>query len=435
MKKITSILLLGICSVFAFAQVPVPKPAAAQSESITISQARLHLGDGKVIESGYISFDKGKITAIGTGAVPASLKGKLIDGKNKDVYPGFILPASTLGLREIDALRPTLDFAERGEYNSTIRSLVAYNAESELIPTLKFNGILLAQIAPLGGTISGQSSIMQLDAWNWQDAAYLSDEGLWINWPDLYSRSGWWAEPGDVNKNEQRNEYLKGLRNFIAESKSYCSKPGREANLPYQAMCKALQGKQKVYIRVAGAKEIIEAVQTMKAEGLNSLVLVGAKESWRVADFLAKENIPVILSALHDLPTHDDDAIDQVYSIPGILKSKGVKFCLSIEPVRELMGSRNLPFIAGNAVSYGLSKEDALSSITLHAAEILGIDSRTGSLSIGKDANLILSNGDALDMRSNQIEKAFIQGRELDLRGKQQALYERYLEKMEGAKK
>lgn len=435
MKALYYTLTLVLFAFQSIAQVPVPKPAGPQTESIMITNATLHLGDGNVITKGYLTFEKGKITSVSSGQAPTSFKGKVIDAVNKHVYPGFILPASTLGLREIDALRPTLDYEEYGELNSAIRALVAYNAESELIPTLKFNGILLAQLAPLGGAISGQSSVVQLDAWNWQDAVYSSDEGMWFNWPSLFYRSGWWAEPGEVNKNEKRNEYLTELTKFISEAKSYCSKPGSEANLPYQAMCKVLQGKQRAYIRVSGAKEIIEAVQWMKAEGITSIVLVGAKESWRVADFLAKENVPVILSALHDLPTHDDDDVAQVYAIPGILQAKGVKFCLSIEPVRELMGSRNLPFIAGNAVSYGITKEQALSSITLNAAQILGIADKTGSLAVGKDANLIISEGDVLDMRSNKIEKAFIQGRDLDLVGKQQALYQRFKERMENSKK
>lgn len=417
------------------AQVPVPTPAVAQAKAIVLTNATIHVGNGSVINGGYVAFDKGIIRAVGEGN-PSKGLGEVKDLKGKHLYPGFILPASTLGLREIDALRQSLDYNEVGAFKPSVRSVIAYNAESEIIPTLKFNGILLAQVAPEGGYIAGQSSVMQLDAWNWDDAAYATDEGMWFNWPDMYQFTGWWAEPGGIKKAEKRDEEIAKIKSFLQESSSFCKANSNvvKDNLPYRAMCRVMEGKQRAYIRVGGAQEIMEAVLFFKSMGISNPVIVGAKEAWRVAGFLSENKIDVILSSIHDLPTFEDDDVDMNYRMPKLLHEKGVRFCLSVEPVRELMGSRNLPFFAGNSVGYGMNKEEALKTITLNAAEILGISHRTGSIEKGKEANLFISEGDALDMRSNKVSEAFILGRSLDLKGKQQALYEKFLNKEKTSK-
>jgi imidazolonepropionase-like amidohydrolase len=410
------------------AQVPVPKPAPEQIKPVRIQGVTVHTGLGEELYNAYVQFEKGIITKIGSGT-PPSFDGEILQLDGQHLYPGFILPASTLGLREIDALRPTLDYNETGKFSASVRSGIAYNAESELIPTIRYNGILTAQIAPTGGYISGQSSVMQLDAWNWQDAILSADEGLWMNWPDLYQYTGWWAEPGAAKKSENHDKQIAEVKLFFDQARSYCQNPSKGPQLGYKAVCPVFKGDRKLYVRVDGAKEIIEAVLTLEQWGISRPILVGAKESWRVADFIADRKIDVILSAIHDLPTHEDDPHDQVYRTPAILRQKGVRFCLAIEPVRELMGSRNLPFFAGNSVAYGLSKAEALRSITADAAAILGLEKQVGSISVGKHATFFVSKGDALDMMSQHLTVAFIQGRRIILKGKQQALYERYAEK------
>lgn len=423
-----SLILVLLTGSSGYAQVPVPKPAPAQNRPIMIVGATVHTGLGEELPNAYVQFDKGILTRMGTGTPPA-FEGDVIRAEGQHLYPGFILPASTLGLREIDALRPTLDYNETGKFSASVRSGIAYNAESELIPTIRYNGILTAQIAPTGGYVSGQSSVVQLDAWNWQDAILAPDEGLWINWPDLYQYTGWWAEPGTAKKSENHDKQVAEIKQFFDQARSYCESPTAGPQLAYKAMCPVFKGQRKLYVRVDGAKEIVEAILTLEQWGIPKPVLVGAKESWRVADILANRKIDLILSAIHDLPTHDDDPHDQVYSVPALLHQKGIRFCLAIEPVRELMGSRNLPFFAGNSVAYGISKAQALKSITSDAAAILGLEKRLGSIAVGKDATFFLSKGDALDMMSQNLTLAFIQGRRIDLKGKQQALYERYAEK------
>ncbi|GAL66726.1 hypothetical protein JCM19301_3204 [Jejuia pallidilutea] len=166
-------------------------PAKPQSEPITIEGATAHLGNGKVINNALIMFEAGKITFIGSANTKIARKGKIIDAKGKHVYPGFIIPNSTLGLVEIDAVRATDDDAEIGTWNPHIRSLIAYNAESKVVESMRPNGVLLGQITPRGSRISGTSSIVQFDAWNWEDAAVKVDDGIHMSWPNNFTQGRW----------------------------------------------------------------------------------------------------------------------------------------------------------------------------------------------------------------------------------------------------
>ena len=197
-------------------------PAADQSESILIIGATAHIGNGQVIENSAIGFDKGKITFVGKAdAVKKEDYKKVVEVVGKHVYPGLIALSSTLGLNEIEAVRATRDSREVGLFNPSIRAIIAYNTDSRVTPTVRSNGVLMAQIIPQGGLVSGQSSIVELDAWNWEDAAYKMDDGIWLNWPSPYKRSGWWAEPGGLSANKnyaktitQLKDHFKELRHF-----------------------------------------------------------------------------------------------------------------------------------------------------------------------------------------------------------------------------
>ena len=184
MKKIFAIfggLLLGTTLIYAQANI---SPAPAQSKPIVLTGATLHIGNGQVITNGYIAFDKGKIIAIGEGAAPAIAGAEMIDASGKQIYPGFICPITDLGIVEIEeGAKGTVDYYETGALNPNVRAIIAYNTDSKVIPTVRSNGILMAQITPFGDMMAGQSSIVQLDAWNWEDAAYKTDIGLHLNWP------------------------------------------------------------------------------------------------------------------------------------------------------------------------------------------------------------------------------------------------------------
>lgn len=410
------------------ANAQVPEPAKEQEKPIAIMNATAHLGNGKVIQNSIITFENGKITMVVDATVVKMdlSKYERIDASGKHVYPGLILPNTQLGLVEVEAVRATRDDNEVGDMNPNVRSIVAYTADSELVPTLRFNGILLAQTTPSSGRISGTSSIVELDGWNWEDAAYRTDDGVHVNWISLYQRPRWWMGETQIKKNEKYDEQVRELENFFKDAQAYAAAPPKTTNLKLEAMKGLFDGSKTLFIDVFYAKDILASVKFAQSLGVKKVVLKGAEQAYLVADFLKDNNIPVILADVHRLPSSADEDIDMPYKLPAILHKAGVTVALGYE---GLHNSRNLPFFAGTAAAYGIDKEEALQLITLNAAKILGIDATSGSLEQGKDAHIIISSGDLLDMRSNNVEVAFISGRRLNLPGKQQMLYERYKEK------
>jgi len=422
MKKLTLICFcLSIC-LSAFAQTP----ASEQNKRIMLYGATAHIGNGTVIENSLIILEEGKILTVEDASnirIDIS-NATYYDVIGKHVYPGFILPNTTLGLADIDAVRATRDFDEVGEFNPHIRSIIAYNTDSPVIPTIRTNGILLGQITPRGGTISGTSSIVEFDAWNYEDALYKEDDGIHLNWPSSPSLYG-----KHDHKDEGENRYEKALseiETFFEKAKSYQQTKATKTDLSLEAMTGLFDGSKQLYIHTRVAKEMKSAVLFAQKMNLPKIVLVGADDAWLIADFLAENEIPVILNRLHRLPLRKDEDVDIAYKSAKILHDAGVLYCLDYEGDMERMGARNLPFTAGTSVAYGLSKEEALMSITLNSAKILNIDNRVGSLEQGKDATLIVSEGDALDMMSNDISLAFIRGKKLDLNNHQKELYEKY---------
>ena len=424
---------LFLCSIALFqiklsAQETV-YPVGPQAGPVVITHATVHVGNGTVLTDASVAFDKGKITGVGNSVSTAGAT--VIDATGKQVYPGLIVPLSSLGLREINSgVRGSNDFQEIGENNANIRSIVSYNTDSKVINVLRANGVLLAHVAPMGELIEGSSSVVQLDAWNYEDAAYKSDNGIFINMPSLLQRRGGRGgfmrqASGDPVK-EAMNK-IETIKTFFTEARAYLQEKNHaENNLKFEAVRGLFSGKQKLYIRANEVKQMLLAIDLGKSFGFN-IVLVGAAESLQIAPLLVENNIPIILDNQHALPTTEDDDIDQLYKLPYQLKKAGVLF--AINDANDQSKQRNISFNAGTAAAYGLDKEEALSAITLNSAKILGIDDMTGSIEAGKDANIIISDGDILDMRGNQVTKAFIQGRDISLDNKQKQLYERYKHK------
>ncbi|GIV40648.1 MAG: amidohydrolase [Thermonema sp.] len=425
MHKLYTLLISGLLFCLA-SHAQNPAPAPAQSRPVVIENTTLHLGTGQVMQHAYLAFEQGKITDISQD--PIRIEGaEVIDGRNKHVYPGFILPNTTLGLREIDAVRATLDFAETGQYNPNVRALVAYNTDSEIIPTVRLNGVLIAQTTPRGGVISGTSSIMMLDGWTWEEAVLKADDGIHLNWVPMFRRRGWQSP---IEPNKERSKQLQYIEDFFAEAAAYAKQSqAGEVNLKFEAMRGLFDGSKTLYVHADRAREMVEAVQFAKKMGIRRVVLVGGTEAWLIAGFLKEHQVPVLLNRVHDLPPYEDSDVDHFYKQAALLFRAGVLVGLQYAGDMEAMGSRNLGFTAGTAAAYGLAPEEALQLITLNNARILGIDKQTGSLEVGKDATLFISRGDALDMRSNQIERAFIQGRDITLESKQTRLYHIYSKK------
>tara|TARA_R110002033_G_scaffold16968_7_gene46696 strand:- start:2349 stop:3620 length:1272 start_codon:yes stop_codon:yes gene_type:complete len=418
-----------LCSLIVVAQ---QTPAAKQTQDIAIVGATAHIGDGTIIKNSLIILKDGKIASIVDGnVVKIDLVGmKIIKANDKHIYPGFIIPNSTLGLIEIDAVRASDDEKEMGTWNPHIRSLIAYNAESKVVETMRPNGVLLGQITPRGGRISGTSSIVQFDAWNWEDAAVKVDDGIHLNWPNSFTRGRWWlGEDKGLKANDKYFEQITEIQNYFNNSKAYNKGEKVIKNLPFEALRGLFDDSKKLYIHVDDEKGILDAINFSKVNEIKNIVIVGAREAYKVADILKENNVAVLLMRAHSLPNSDDDDYDLPYKAAKLLTDKGITIALEASGNMERMNSRNLPFYAGTTVAHGLTKEQALQLITLNPAKILGINDKYGTLAQGKSATLFISEGDALDMRTNQITYAFIDGRQISLETHQTELWKRYSEK------
>jgi imidazolonepropionase-like amidohydrolase len=431
MKKINYI-LLSFISIATLAQTPTP--AKKQSKSILLKNATVHIGNGKVIENAYLGFKDGKITMIADATLIKLANNAYdtsINCEGKQIYPGFIAPNSIIGLSEIDAVRSTRDYSEVGTFNSHVRACIAYNADSKIIPTLRTNGILFAQATPRAGMVSGASAIMNLDAWNWEDAVVKMEDGIHINFP-TYNTFNWDNEAQELSrkKDEKFQKALDELNDFFDKAAAYHAvATHEEKSIRYEAMKGVLDGGQNLYIHANNSKDILLAIDFITKKGIKKPVIVDAKDSWKVAKQLKAANIPVILNSVHDLPEREDEDVDLPYKTPYLLQKEGVLFCLAYIDDNSGGRYRNLPFLAGTASTYGLTKEEALQAITLNAAKILGVDKTIGSIEEGKSASFIVSSGDALDMRTNDIIDAYIDGRKINLDNHQKQLYKKYADK------
>lgn len=400
--------------------------SAVQTEPTVIMNATIHCGDGRVIENGIMAFDQGKITFLADARlVKFDPRGyRVMDASGKHIYPGLIAMNTSIGLQEIEAVRATNDAAEVGDIHPNVRSIIAYNTDSRVIPTLRSNGILMAQVVPGGGSIHGSSSVVMLDAWNWEDAVYRMDNGLHMSWPGYYSYE--WNNGWTRKVNAQYNTSVAELKRFFEEARNYRqSSPAEPVNLILKAMQGLFNGTQQLYIEANSAREISNALLFAAEFGLRP-VIVGGEEAHLLADELAAKNIPVVLTGVHKLPSRPEDLPDQAYKQPAILVNAGVLCAISMESFWNI---RNLPFQAGTASAYGLDKETALQLITLNAAKIMGIDSVCGSLDHLKDATFIVSDGDILNMQESKLSQAFIQGREVSIDNWQNDLDQKYRNK------
>lgn len=428
MKKLFLSITIFLFILPAFAQdnmYPTPK----QTGTTVITNATVHVGNGQVLENASVVITDGKIAAVGSN-ISAPAGATTINAQGKQLYPGLILTSTNLGLVEVPSVRATNDVQELGELNPNVRSIVAYNTDSKIINVLRSNGILLANIVPEGGVISGASSVVQLDAWNWEDAAYKTDAGIHFQMPSLMPRPPVVSAaqgPPQPDPVKQGLEKVDRMKSFFREAGAYNSTTEHDMqNLKFAAVKGLYDKTKKLYVHANTVKQMLVALDFVK-EFHFDVVIVGGSDSWQVADLLKQNGVAVILSQPHNLPTLPDDDVDQPYKTAAQLQKAGVLFAINDEDGQTR--GRNLSFNAGTAAAYGLTKEQALQAITLNAANIIGVGERTGSIEVGKDANIIISEGDILDMRTSNITDAFIQGRKINLDNKQKQLNERYKQK------
>ena len=413
----------------ATAQVRMTVPP--QSQPIALQGATIHTVTNGVIENGTILFNNGVITAIGTDVqLPAGTR--VVDASGKHIYPGLIDAYSTVGISEIGSVDVSSDTNELGDFNPNVRAEVAVNAESRHIGTTRSAGVLVSLTTPGGGLISGMSSALNLEGWSWEEMSLESAAALNVNWPNPNPRRGGrgggrGGGAGDAPTYEER---VQELKDFFAEARAYrdAVAAGEEvrSDSRYAAMIPALNGEIPVVVAAAGAAQLNAAITWGQGEGVR-IVIRGGRDAIHVADRLVSENIPVILTSTMAAPGRAYEGYDGAYSMPARLYEAGVKFAIS--GGAGALYTNRLPWEAGVAVAFGLPEEEAVKAVTINAAEFMGLDDRVGSLEAGKQATLLITTGNPLDMTTN-IEQAYIQGRELDMNDIQKHFFEKYMVKV-----
>jgi len=404
-----------------------PTPAPDQARSVLILGATAHLGTGDVLEDCAVGFRDGKIDYVGRSfQVNRQKYDDLVDATGQHLYPGFIVTNTTLGLQEIGAVRATQDQYEVGTFRPNVRSVIAFNTDSEIPPTVRTNGVLMGQITPRGGVVSGSSGVVHFDGWNWEDAAIAMVDGIHLNWPSTHHRH---RKDGkiDIQRRKTYDQQKHEIERFFGEAQAYASAPrGSVTDVRHEGMRGLFDGSLCLYVHTDDARAITEAVHFKRDLGIERMAIVGGYDAYLVADLLRENNVAVMLQSVHSLPRFADDDVDLPFKLPKLLMDEGLTVALQVDKRMTEMNSRNLPFYAGTARAYGLTEEQAIQALTRNPARILGIDDQVGTLERGKTATLFLSEGDALDMRTNSLTHAWIEGRQIDLDNRQRQLYRKF---------
>jgi imidazolonepropionase-like amidohydrolase len=417
----------------AKAQVRMTVPP--QSEAVALRGATIHTVTNGVIENGTILFENGVIRAIGTDVeIPTGTR--VVDVSGKHIYPGLIDAYSTVGISEIGSVDVSSDVNELGDFNPNVRAEVAVNAESRHIGTTRSAGVLVTLTTPGGGLISGMSSAMSLEGWDWEEMSMESAAALNVNWPNPRGGRGGRGGrgrgfgPGPQEPPPTYAEQVQQLKDFFAEARAYrdATAAGEEVRTDsrYTAMIPALDGEIPVVVSADGAAQINDAITWAQEEGVR-LVIRGGGDAIHVADRLVANDIPVILTSTMAAPGRDYEGYDGAYTMPARLYEAGVRFAIS--GGSGALYTNRLPWEAGVAVAFGLPEEEALKAVTINAAEFMGISDRVGSLEPGKQATLLITTGTPLDMTSD-IEQSYIQGREIDMLDIQKFFFQKYMEKV-----
>ena len=417
----------------------------ADENSFMIRGATVHPVSSAAIENGSVLVRDGKIVGVGKGlAVPKGMK--VIEAKGMHVYPGMIDSATELGLSEISSVRETVDVGEIGKFNPQLRAEVAINPSSEHIPVVRANGITSVISMPMtvggggggmrgGGQtsiISGQSALVHLDGWTWEEMDIKKSAGMAMTFPAIASPGGRFAEmpaamrpPAFAESKKNYEQQIRDLKEFFEEARRYqkakASGMPLASDLKLEAMLPVLEGKVPLVVVAARERAIREAVKFAEEQKVK-LVLADPKELGTMGAELKAKNIPVILGPTLALPLHEDDAYDSAYALPGEFYKAGIKFAFGSF---NNQFSRNLPYQAAAAVAFGLPYDEALKAITLNPAEIWGVSDRIGSIEEGKWADLMLTDGDPMEAKT-QVKQLFIKGKTVDLDNKQRRLFEKY---------
>jgi imidazolonepropionase-like amidohydrolase len=439
-KNLSAFAALRLCVLFLLFVFSVNAQSDGSQQNVlgkagifAITGARIVTVSGATIENGTVLIQDGRIAAVGaTVSVPSNAE--RIDGRGLSVYPGMIDAATNLGLAEIPlGANATVDVAETGDMNANAKAIAGINPHSSHVNVTRVNGITTVLSMPLGGTIAGQTAVINLWGSTQGEMAVVPAFGLLVNFPRVTTFTGFGQPQLEFNQAvTQRDRRLEDLKKTFKDAENYArvkdayakdrSLPYPGVNLKMDAMIPYIRGERPVIFRAERERDIrsvVKFVEEMKIKG----VIIGGQEAWKAADLLTKNNIPVIYTNIYNLPVRDDDEYDNLFEAPAKLQKAGVKFAISTG--NDGAEVRDLPYHAGLAAAYGLSKEDALKSVTLYPAQILGVADKLGSIEQGKTANIVVTDGDLLEPRTN-IRYLFINGRMLPLTSRHTELYEQF---------
>jgi imidazolonepropionase-like amidohydrolase len=406
---------------------------AAGGDTILLRGATVHTVSGPDIPNGFVLVRDGRIAEVGE-RIAASHGARIIELKGLHIYPGMIDSATEIGLSEIGAVREMNDISDLGLFNPQLRAAVAVNPASEHIPVTRANGVTCVVTIPGGGIVTGQAVLFHLSGWTMEDMAVRAPVAMRMDFPRVQTpRSTFSDAPGRATYADAKKRYdeqLRELNDFMESAERYhqakvAGGSGFETDLKFEAMLPVLEGKLPLLIHAEKAKTIHEAIVFADKYKVR-MILEEAAEAWKVAAELKAHNIPVILPPTLRLPDEEDDPYDKTFSIPDELLKSGVKFAFATFGPGAEQNPRNLPYEAAAAVPFGLLQKEALKAITLNAAQIWGAGDDLGSIDKGKWADLIVTDGDPLEIRT-QIKQVFIKGEAVDLENKQHRLYEKYL--------
>jgi len=412
--------------------------APARAETVALVGATVHPVSGPAIDNATVVVRDGLIESVGRGAAPAGAR--VVDVRGKHVYPGMVSANTGLGLVEIESVRGTVDHTETGNLNPNVRTEVEFNPESEYFPVTRINGITSALLVPRGGAIPGTSALIHLDGWTYEDMTVRAPVALHVNWPAMSLVRSFFETRSEEEQRRARTEAIEVIEKAFADARAYDAAvraegaagiPRHDRDVKWDAMVRAVRGEIPVFFHATALNQIRAVLRFCDEQGLKRVALVGAYDAWRIPDELKARDIAVISDPVLALPRRRWDPYDANYALPARLAQAGIRYCIS--DGGGVMNARNLPYHASQAAAFGLGRDEALKAVTLYPAQILGVADRLGSIEPGKVADLVVTNGDLLEVTTT-VEQVYIEGREISMETKQTRLFKKYDARPRGPK-
>lgn len=435
MNRILSFFVVSMSLAAAAGAQDLIHSAPPQTRPIGVRNATIHTVSHGVIERGVVWFMGGQILAVlpeGADMAWSDIDPIDIDAEGLHIYPGMIVANTLTGLVEINAVNATRDFAETGDVTPEVRAAPAINPDSTIIPVTRSAGILTAGVFPSSGVIPGRASVIRMDGWTWEDMTISDNAGLVINWPVVRPVTAWWMQRSEEEQLEEAKQNLAKIEDAFRSAEAYFearkADAGVRESIRWEAMRPAIEGSSPVFIRAQELEQIQSAVSWASGRGLKT-VIVGGRDAHLCLDLLKRHDVAVMVTGTHSLPRRRDSHYDEPFRLPAVLEEAGVRWCMaSGGGAFQAPHERNMLHQTATAVAHGLDMDVAIRSLTLSAAELLGVSDSIGSIERGKQATFIITDGNPLDIRTN-VEMAFIDGRMIDLANKQSKLSEKYREK------